>query len=97
MSEIDLEWDFIEELVDEVLWECKCTIPGCNSKRLMKKGTITNYLIEYESTGKKETNIYIIMDIDPIEAQANGIQPVVFNGLCKTNMDFATALRMVIK
>lgn len=97
MRKNELELDFIEELVDETLEHCKCNTPGCNSKRFMKKGKTVDYIIEYESTGDHETNIFIRVDLELQEAMIKTIEPVVFNGFCESNMDFATTLRMVIK
>ena len=97
MSDNNLEVEFIEDFVDEVMMECKCADPECNSRRYRMKGKTEDYIIEYDSTGKGETNVFIIIDITPMRIHTDNIEPVVFNGYCKTNMDFATALRMVIK
>jgi len=97
MSDNTLEIEFIEDFVDKVMLRCECADPECNSKGYIMKGKTVDYVIEYDSTGKGETNVFIRIDITPMDAVLQGIEPVVFNGYCGTNMDFATALRMVIK
>tara|TARA_R110000765_G_scaffold93781_7_gene176830 strand:+ start:22544 stop:22837 length:294 start_codon:yes stop_codon:yes gene_type:complete len=96
MSEGSLELEFVEELSDEMIGKCECGVEGCVSVMLRKKGAKVNYRIEYDPAGLHETNVVIRVEMAPMEyMQAGGI-PIVFNGKCETNMDFAKALKMVI-
>jgi len=96
MSEGSLELEFVEELVDERIGECMCGTEGCESVIFRKKGSSVDYRVEYDPVGNHETNIFIRVEMDPLEAMQAGISSAVFNGRCDTNMDFAKALKMVI-
>ena len=95
MSEGSLELEFISEVVDEKIGDCQCGSSGCESVIFRKRGSKAEYRVEYDPKGFHETNVYIRMDVNPLE-EMSGITPVVFNGKCETNMDFAKVLKMVI-
>ena len=57
---------------------------------------LVDYYINYDPFPKElETNIYIEQRLTPAQLQGRE-NPVVFNGRCLTNMDFAKVLNMVI-
>ena len=92
----ELESEFIVEFMKDPGTKCVCS-PDCTSMIYRKKGKLVDYIVQHETSGETETNIFIRIDMDLKEAMMKGIEPVVFNGFCESNMDFATTLRMVIK
>jgi len=95
-DEIEIEKSFIEDCVDEILPPCECGLPECVATMYQKKGKKAVYRIEYDDSGLQETNVLIRIETDPMEAMRQGLIPIVFNGLCRTNMDFAKVLNMCI-
>ena len=93
---IEIEESFVEDCMDVILPACECGSPDCVATMYQKKGEKAVYRVEFDASGDQETNLLIRVDTDPVEAMKNGLVPVVFSGLCKTNMDFAKILTMCI-
>ena len=93
---IGLELEFVEQLMDETLEEqCPCPNPDCKTVRFRKKSPNMNYIVEYDPAPRPlESNLVIKAELSPRELQR--LNPLVFNGLCKSNLDFAKVLNMVI-
>lgn len=94
-EELSLELEFIEQFVDEDLGKCPCPNPNCRTLSFKKKGTNVDYIIDFDPEAKElETNVVVRAEISPEERKM--VNPLVFNGKCRSNMDFAKVLNMVI-
>lgn len=94
-KELGLEKEFIEQFMDSKESPCPCNNPSCKTVRYEKKGRLLDYYISYDPSPKElETNIYIEQILPPMYPGKEN--PVVFNGRCTSNMDFAKVLNMVI-
>ena len=97
MGEIgtELELEFIEDFMDEVIGSCNCNNPNCNVISFKKKGKSIDYIVDFDPKATElETNVIIQADVSPEEKTR--VNPLVFNGRCRSNMDFAKVLNMVI-
>ena len=93
--ETELELEFIEDFMDEVIGPCPCPNPDCEVISFKKKGKSINYIVDFDPKATElETNVIIQADVSPAEKQK--VNPLVFNGKCRSNMDFAKVLHMVI-
>jgi len=97
-DDITLEEGFIDTVTDECLGPCDCGATDCVGTVTYKlAGKECDYFIDHESTLRYDANIVIRLDLSIEEVTQNNIIPVVYRGLCRTNMDLATVLETVIK
>ena len=89
-----LELDFIRQFMDDEK-KCECPNPNCNVINFKKTGKRADYIISVDTKPKElEPNVLIKVDMTPAELQR--LNPLLFNGRCDDNIDFAKALNMVI-